>query len=422
MPDVAISAQGLSKRYTIDAGRRRHDTLRDEMVFGVKSLFGGNREARRERDRESTLWAVKDVSFDVAVGEAVGIIGGNGAGKSTLLKILSRVTDPTAGRCEVFGHMTALLEVGTGFHGELTGRENVYLNGAILGMKKAEIDRNFDQIVAFAEVEKFIDTPVKRYSTGMQVRLAFAVAAHLEPEILIVDEVLAVGDLKFQNKCIGRMGEVARQGRTVLFVSHNMGAVTNLCTTGLWLDHGRVRMRGAVREVADAYVKGQSGGAHGSPLRRRAAGGGAVQIVSARSLDSNGAPCVAFMMGQSVVFEFEVEFAQPERGVNVTIDIRRKEMGMHVLSLQSDDVGYSIDQETAGTRRIRVELPNCMLYPTSYDVRISLWVPGRTLDYADGLCEFAMIQSDVTRRTSSLVQHREAIYFAPSVWEDAADS
>src|SRR5262245_26031342 len=205
MPDVAIRAKALSKRYTIDAYKKRHDTLRDEVVFGVKSLFGGNRETRRERDRENTLWAVKDVSFDVAVGEAVGIIGGNGAGKSTLLKILSRVTEPTAGRCEVFGHMAALLEVGTGFHGELTGRENVYLNGAILGMKKAEIDRNFEQIVAFAEVEPFIDMPVKRYSSGMQVRLAFAVAAHLEPEILIVDEVLAVGDLKFQNKCIGRM-------------------------------------------------------------------------------------------------------------------------------------------------------------------------------------------------------------------------
>jgi lipopolysaccharide transport system ATP-binding protein len=421
MPDFAIRAKALSKRYTIEDYRKRHDTLRDEMVFGVKSMFGGNREARRERDRENTLWAVKDVSFDVSVGEAVGIIGGNGAGKSTLLKILSRVTEPTAGRCEVFGHMAALLEVGTGFHGELTGRENVYLNGAILGMKKADIDRNFEQIVAFAEVEKFIDTPVKRYSTGMQVRLAFAVAAHLDPDILIVDEVLAVGDLRFQNKCIGRMGEVARQGRTVLFVSHNMGAVTNLCTTGLWLDHGGVQMRGPIREVADAYVKGQSGGADGRPIRRRTARGDA-QIASARTLDLNGAPCTAFMMGQSVIFEFEVQFSKPERGVNITIDIRRKEMGMHVVSLQSDDVGYSIDQETSGTRRIRVDLPNCMLYPTSYDVRISLWVPGRTLDYVDGLCEFTMIQSDVTRRTSSLAQHREAIYFAPSMWEDAADS
>ncbi|MEO8260459.1 MAG: ABC transporter ATP-binding protein [Acidobacteriota bacterium] len=420
MSDIAIRVTDLSKRYKIGALKQRHNTLRDEIVFGVRSLMGANRQDRGVRAEQSTLWALKDVSFEVRAGELLGIVGRNGAGKSTLLKILSRITEPSSGRCDIYGRMAALLEVGTGFHGELTGRENVYLNGAILGMKKVAIDRNFDEIVAFAEVEKFIDTPVKRYSSGMHVRLAFAVAAHLEPEILIVDEVLAVGDLNFQNKCIGKMSAVAKQGRTVLFVSHNMGAVTNLCTSGMWIDHGQVRMSGEIKTVVDSYIKGQSGPTEAGPSRRHKGTTSDARVTNARLTDARGDACDAFMMGETIVLEFDVEFFCNAPAVNFTIDFKRKDMGMHVLSLQSDDVGFAIDRVVPGTRRVRMEMPNCMLYPTSYEIRISVWEFGKTFDYVDGICHFSMIQSDVTRRTSALTVHREAIYFAPSVWKDVS--
>src|SRR6202011_3565898 len=213
----------------------------------------------RHQEKRKDFWALKDVSLEVKRGEVVGIIGRNGAGKSTLLKILSRITDPTKGRIEIRGRVASLLEVGTGFHQELTGRENIFLNGAILGMTRAEIKRKFDEIVAFAEVEEFLDTPVKRYSSGMYVRLAFAVAAHLDPEILVIDEVLAVGDAEFQKKCLGKMAEVAKGGRTVLFVSHNMGAVTRLCSRAILLSAGRLEMAGDTAAVAGRYMSSDAG-------------------------------------------------------------------------------------------------------------------------------------------------------------------
>ena len=254
----AIQVQHLSKQYKTRFVGQRHNTLRDEIAHGFKSLFPPQWPTINGCCPVSLInsfWAVKDVSFEVKKGEVLGIIGRNGAGKSTLLKILSRITEPTEGKATIHGRVGSLLEVGTGFHGELTGRENTYLNGAILGMKKAEIDRKFDEIVAFAEVEKFIDTPVKHYSSGMHVRLAFAVAAHLDTEILIVDEVLAVGDASFQKKCLGKMGKVSREGRTILFVSHNMGALSNLCTTGLWIHNGQTMLKGEVTSVVDSYIK-----------------------------------------------------------------------------------------------------------------------------------------------------------------------
>ena len=240
MSDIAVRVEGLSKQYRIGVRQKDHGTLRDHIVSNLKSLFGrnghsplsrnaGSMESAEQAGVSDTIWALRDVSFEVKQGEVLGIIGRNGAGKSTLLKMLSRITEPTHGRIEIDGRVSALLEVGTGFHGELTGRENVYMNGTILGMKRVEIARKFDEIVAFAEVEQFIDTPVKHYSSGMYLRLAFAVAAHLEPEILIVDEVLAVGDAAFQKKCLGKMEGVAKEGRTIFFVSHNMPAVTRLC-------------------------------------------------------------------------------------------------------------------------------------------------------------------------------------------------
>ncbi|MEX0777519.1 MAG: ABC transporter ATP-binding protein [Phycisphaeraceae bacterium] len=261
MSRPAIQVNQLTKQYRIGVREQAATTFREAAVNSLLTPWrrlraaGGHGNGHGVSEADSRFFALRDVNFHVQPGETVGIIGHNGAGKSTLLKILSRITEPTSGEVRLRGRVASLLEVGTGFHPELTGRENVYLNGAILGMKKAEIERNFDRIVAFAEVDRFLDTPVKRYSSGMYVRLAFAVAAHLEPEILIVDEVLAVGDAAFQKKCLGRMGSVAHAGRTVLFVSHNMGAVRALCRRAVWLHQGQARMDGPAAEVVDAYLR-----------------------------------------------------------------------------------------------------------------------------------------------------------------------
>lgn len=253
MSDIAIRAEGLSKRYKLGK-RERYRTLRDTLSDTLSAPFRRSRPGEPSIEPEQTFWALKDVSFEVKRGEVLGIIGRNGAGKSTLLKVLSRITEPTEGHAQMHGRVASLLEVGTGFHPELTGRDNIYLNGAILGMKKAEIRRKFDEIVAFAEVDKFIDTPVKHYSSGMYVRLAFGVAAHLEPEILVVDEVLAVGDAEFQKKCLGKMGEVSRGGRTVLFVSHNMAAMRSLSNRVICLAAGNLTHDGEPDNVIGHYL------------------------------------------------------------------------------------------------------------------------------------------------------------------------
>src|ERR687887_369466 len=248
MSNLALDVVGLSKQYRIGQLHSAIDTLRDHVMHGLHTLRAG----RSPRER---IWALDDVSFQVREGEVLGIIGRNGAGKTTLLRLLSRITEPTRGYADVTGRVASLLEVGTGFHAELTGRENIFLNGAILGMRRVEIARKFDEIVEFAEVEQFIDTPVKRYSSGMYLRLAFSVAAHLEPEVLIVDEVLSVGDLAFQEKCLGRMETVAGEGRTVLFVSHNLAAVSKLCPRSMLLSRGSKVTEGPTRQVIEAYVR-----------------------------------------------------------------------------------------------------------------------------------------------------------------------
>jgi lipopolysaccharide transport system ATP-binding protein len=262
MAETTVKINNLSKRYRIGEAQKGYKTIRETIMEGISAPvrnFGKLRGLTefKSGDEENVIWALKDVSFDVIAGETLGIIGRNGAGKTTLLKILSRITEPSTGFIEVFGRVSSLLEVGTGFHPELTGRENIFLNGAILGMRKKEIERKFNDIVSFSEIEKYIDTPVKRYSSGMYVRLAFAVAAHLETDILLVDEVLAVGDIAFQKKCLGKMGDITKEGRTVLFISHNMGAIQSLCSRAIWLDNGQIVKNDLVDETVRAYEENQ---------------------------------------------------------------------------------------------------------------------------------------------------------------------
>ena len=307
-----ITVENLSKCYRIQhqQERQRYVALRDVITSKVKGLFGSRQSAVGNQQSEEDFWALNDVSFEIKRGEAVGIIGRNGAGKSTLLKILSRITEPTTGRVRLRGKVASLLEVGTGFHPELTGRENIFLNGAILGMPQAEIRRKFDEIVAFAEVERFLDTPVKRYSSGMYVRLAFAVAAHLEPEILIVDEVLAVGDASFQKKCLGKMSDVTtKEGRTVIFVSHSMPTMMRLCSRGILLDQGRRVMEGSCRDVAHHYMnEGKYSGAERIWTNRAAPGNEVARLSAVRVRDDAGqvASSIEITKPLTVEMEFEV--------------------------------------------------------------------------------------------------------------------
>jgi lipopolysaccharide transport system ATP-binding protein len=313
MSDIAIRAEGLGKCYRLGAaqengGRYRYKSLRDSLANAAAAPLRAFRSSAAkkpaERTAEETFWALQDISFSIKHGEVVGIIGSNGAGKSTLLKILSRITEPTTGRVQMRGRVASLLEVGTGFHPELTGRENIYMNGAILGMARAEIARKFDEIVAFAEIAKFLDTPVKHYSSGMYVRLAFAVAAHLEQEILVLDEVLAVGDTEFQNKCLGKMQDVSRSGRTVLFVSHNMSAVKSLTKRGIVLSGGHIAFDGATDAAIPAYLQLTSKPSAGGKQWGR---GTHTAIRAVRMLDAVGEPAAQYFAGEPLGVEVEIE-------------------------------------------------------------------------------------------------------------------
>src|SRR5574341_498007 len=318
MSATAIRALALSKKYRIDADSQVYDTLRDFLSGGVRNLFSRN----GRRGGSEIIWALRDASFELPEGQIVGIIGRNGAGKSTLLKILSRIVDPTSGRAEIHGRVGSLIEVGTGFHPELSGRENIYLNGAILGMKKREIDRKFDEIVAFAEIDRFLDTPVKRYSSGMHVRLAFAVAAHLEPEVLLVDEVLAVGDVAFQRTSLGKMSRVAQEGRTVLFVSHNMSAIQNLCTRGILIRQGQVTFDGTADEAVAEYLRDlEQPGESPFTANRRRAGEGGFHFTSARVLDEDGRETSHLVAGRPASFEFAYENEAGARQVIVNFTL-----------------------------------------------------------------------------------------------------
>jgi len=324
MSDIAIRVENLSKQYRIGGSQARYKTIRESLTEAVQAPFRRLSSVIRGQSSAATnetIWALKDVSFEVKRGEVVGIIGRNGAGKTTLLKILCRITEPTEGQAEIHGRVGSLLEVGTGFHPELTGRENIYLNGAILGMKRVEIERKFDEIVDFAEIEKFIDTPVKHYSSGMYVRLAFAVAAHLEPEILLVDEVLAVGDAAFQKKCLGKMGDVAKEGRTVLFVSHNMGAIQRLCPQAIWLEEGAVKEIGDSAAVCEKYLYSDVG--FGSGVYTFDDGAGhPVRFLRAELLNSKDEPTSTFRADEPIKFRITYRLAREFSGLSVALNIR----------------------------------------------------------------------------------------------------
>ena len=304
---AVVHAENLGKQYVLRQRSAVHDTLRDTLTSNARDAVRFLRGRGGGPSAEDTIWALRDVSFELRRGEVVGVIGRNGAGKSTLLKILSRITEPTTGSAWIRGRVGSLLEVGTGFHGELTGRENIYLSGAILGMRRREIATKFDEIVDFAEVERFIDTPVKRYSSGMYLRLAFAVAAHLEPEILLVDEVLAVGDAGFQKKCLGKIGDVARQDRTVLFVSHNLVAVETLCGRALWLEDGRISLDGEASLVVSQYVRSTSTWVteRSWPVPAQAPGADGVRLHRVCVRPSDGIPSDRLAVNTPFVLEFE---------------------------------------------------------------------------------------------------------------------
>lgn len=375
MSDIAISVQNVSKAYRIGQKEEIPDTLVDAAVSTMKMpLRNFRRLSRLDTFRENgesddIMWALKDVSFDVKQGEVVGVIGRNGAGKSTLLKILSRITEPTSGRAVIHGRVSSLLEVGTGFHPELTGRENIYMNGTILGMKKREIDAKFDEIVDFSGVEKFLDTPVKRYSSGMKVRLAFSVAAHLEPEILIIDEVLAVGDAEFQKKCIGKMESVARRGRTVLFVSHNMAAVESLCSMGIVLQDGSVRMCGDVRTAIDGYVVGGPSGACGQACLCDHPGRSSAHRTIMRHCRvkrrAEGECTGHIRMGGTLVVEVEYETAAATPTPVLGIVIKTSHSSP-VFGINNRITGITLRAGTVGSATISCTIDNLPLMPGRY--------------------------------------------------------
>lgn len=415
-PGLAIRAEGVGKKYRLGEFHGNpwaYGTLTDAIGQRVRNLV-----RREPRAATSAMWALRDVDFEVKQGETFGIIGHNGAGKSTLLKIISRVTQPSAGDIHVRGRAGTLLEVGTGFHYELTGRENIFLNGAILGMKKVEIERKFDEIVSFAEVERFIDTPVKRYSTGMYLRLGFAVAAHLEPEVLIIDEVLSVGDLAFQRKCLGRMETVAGEGRTVLFVSHNLAAVKSLCQRCMLLSRGEKVTEGPPHEVIDRYVGSISSGASSVGLADRLdrQGTGRLRFQEVM-LASDGEEIDSPATGDSFDFilRYETLDRKPLRNVSFTVRVTTP-MGQPLLDLDTDTAGVTLGQ-LPGEGEVRCTVPRCPLPAGEYTVTLSASLGGEHLDWIERAFHLSVREGDFfgSARTRVLGGDQQTV-FVPHNW------
>jgi lipopolysaccharide transport system ATP-binding protein len=426
MMQPIIRVQNLSKRYRLGrAGSYR--TLRESIVRSIaaparaaQAVFSRQPRVRAVDDGEREVWALRDVSFDVMPGEVLGLIGRNGAGKSTLLKLLSRITEPTAGRAEIYGRIGSLLEVGTGFHQELTGRENIYLSGAILGMRRAEIQRKFDEIVAFAEVEKFVDTPVKHYSSGMHVRLGFSVAAHLEPEILLVDEVLAVGDAAFQKKCLGKMSDVARAGRTIIFVSHNMASIESLCSSCLLIRSGRLEARGEPAQIAMRYMAAELGGQGGirSLIDHQGRRGDSIPIGTSVRLKSKERDAVDVLrMGEPL--EAAVEFRAP-RPIRPILGIAVKTAtGTALFGVSNRWTHDLMDGDRIERGTITCRIDSLPLMPGTYELDLYIGDfgdPSRDLDVIRDAISFEVVAADLLG-TGMLPRPNEGPIFCRATWE-----
>ena len=400
MGNNSIEVVGLGKEYKIGELQSQSDSFREVFTSALTAPFRRARDLMRGEaygaaGLHETFWALRDISFEVRHGDVVGIIGHNGAGKSTLLKILSRITEPSEGYVDIYGRVGALLEVGTGFHKELTGRENIYLNGAILGMARAEIDRKFDEIVDFAGVERFIDTPVKHYSSGMGLRLGFAVAAHLEPEILVVDEVLAVGDVGFQKKCLGKMSDVASEGRTVLFVSHNLPTVRVLTERVIWLKNGEIFDEGSTNPIVDAYLKDIGDTPSGFIDLTNDRTGGRQPIIQSVSVLQDDVPVSSVPMGEPVTVQVRIKADTPINNPFVGLGIDKAEQG-RILSLSTVFVGCDDlpSQVTSGVFECHID--KLYLNEGTYFITVNL-VDGRkaTIDSVKNSCQFQVVRADV---------------------------
>nr|WP_320161312.1 ABC transporter ATP-binding protein [uncultured Methanoregula sp.] len=397
---IAIRVKNLGKKYSIGGPQEPYHTLREAMVNSIKAPL----QMLKRAPPEEGFWALKDVTLDISQGDVIGIIGRNGAGKSTFLKILSRITTPTEGSVEIHGRVGSLLEVGTGFHPEMTGRENIFLNGSILGMKKNEIEYKFDEIVKFSEIEKFIDTPVKRYSSGMYIRLAFAVAAHLEPEILLIDEVLAVGDAQFQKKCLGKMGEVGKEGRTVLFISHNMAAMRQLCPSCIWLANGKLEEIGQTENVIDHYLESTIPDAQTTVLTT-GDDKKEVQLTIIRIIDDNGNENSQCNCDLPITIEliFNVKTAIP--GLYGYIAINKKDGTLVMISDSFDNEPNSLDNLDPGLHRVHVKIPARTLGAGHYYISTSFaknyFVNTVTLDSHDIVYSFFVFDETSYRGTIS---------------------
>jgi len=407
----SIRVEHLSKQYVL--GKASQQTmLRERLASLLKNPF------TKETAVIDTLWALRDVSFGIKEGEVVGIIGRNGAGKSTLLKILSKITYPTTGRVKVRGRVASLLEVGTGFHEELTGRENIFLNGSILGMKQREVEAKLSQIIEFAGVERFIDTPIKRYSSGMRLRLGFAVAAHLDPDVLIVDEVLAVGDAGFQKKCLSVMEDLRKGGRTVLFVSHNMAAVENLCSRGIWIDSGRVRQDGPTHQVIESYLSSfaetQQSAADLSAVETRH-GNGDIRYTGISFLDMDGQPQLVTRSGDSLRLRFHYHAKKaipyPSFGFRLLT-----EMGTLVTDTSTWHHSLDIPEIAPGDGHLDLEIDFLNLLPGRYD--FSLWITGLSQIVYDGVEHCAKLEVELANiyRSGRQLDSRSGIVYFPQKW------
>jgi lipopolysaccharide transport system ATP-binding protein len=393
-----IELRNVSKEYALGGGKRLNDSLREVLVRSVRRTFGALGENDGASTKQDRFWALRDIDFDVNPGDVIGIIGRNGAGKSTLLKIMSRITDPSEGYIKIRGRLASLLEVGTGFHPELTGRENIFLNGAILGMRKAEIQSKFDEIVEFSEIERFLDTPVKRYSSGMYVRLAFAVAAHLNPEILVVDEVLAVGDMAFQKKCLGKMSEVSQGGRTILFVSHSMAAVANLCRRGVVLTKGKLSFSGSAKDAIDFYlhsIRGEGSYGHVIDLRGSRRLTGCPVVLEKLEFYTNGNTPMrgTLPMGDSLTIRVHFAFPTPTEKFDLGLGFDNM-FGQRIFTAHTCFEPDRSHGERHGPQVFVCEIPSLTLVPGEYTLRVWLDVSNDSLDLVDDAARLQVTESD----------------------------